>query len=175
MTHFLKKILETSLAIYILLVALMIALSLPFLWAGNANAVDISDAVRTVPFNPNGEQITLDLKQLSTGQQQFNSSCVQCHLDGGTKTNPDVDLSPNTLANATPSRNDIKSIVEYLHHPTTYDGLASLAELHPSVESSDLFPRMKALSEDDLQAIAGYILTQPKIIGDQWAGGKPKR
>lgn len=175
MVYVLKNILATMLAIYVALVMLMLAFSLVFSGAESALAVEISDAMRTVDLNASGEQITLDLEQLSTGQRMFNSSCVQCHLDGGSKTNPDVDLSTDTLASATPARNNLDSLVDYLHHPTTYDGLRSLAEFHPSTENSDLFPRMKSLAEDDLRAIAGYILAEPNIIGDQWAGGKPKR
>jgi len=179
MVFILKKILTATLALYIVLVAVILAFSLVvlpiFSLADSALAVEISDAMRTVQLNEAGAQVTLEIDQLSTGQQKFNSSCVQCHLDGGSKTNPDVDLSTNTLASATPARNNIENLVNYLHRPTTYDGLNSLAEFHPSTENSDLFPRMKALTEDDLHAIAGYILAEPQIIGDQWAGGKPKR
>jgi photosystem II cytochrome c550 len=128
-----------------------------------------------VPLNVAGDQITLSTKQLTQGQQKFNSSCAQCHLDGTTKTNPSIDLSPTTLAFATPSRNTVESVVDYLKNPTTYDGLQDISELHPSTERTDLFPKMRDLTEDDLTAIAGYILVRPKIVGAQWAGGKPKR
>ncbi len=145
------------------------------LWTSAANAVAIDKATRTVPLNTSGEQITLTTKQLAIGQRKFNGSCAQCHLEGGTKTNPSVDLSSETLALATPSRNNLASIVDYLEEPTTYDGLRSMADLHPSTLRTDLFPKMRDLTKEDLTAIAGYILVQPKIVGDQWAGGKPKR
>ena len=57
-----------------------------------------------------------------------------------TKTNPDVDLSPSTLAAAIPERDNIEGILNYLDDPTTYDGLESLAALHPSTLRSDFFP-----------------------------------
>lgn len=145
------------------------------LWINSAIAVEISPMTRTVPLNDTGEQITLSTKQLAIGQRKFNGSCAQCHLDGGTKTNPDVDLGPDTLGLATPPRNTIESLVDYLKKPTSYDGLASLAELHPSMTRTELFPKMRDLTEDDLTAIAGYILIQPKIVGNQWSGGKPNR
>lgn len=144
-------------------------------WANVAIAVEIDEATRTVPLNASGDQINLTIEQLAVGQRKFNGSCSSCHLAGGTKTNPDIDLGPQTLALATPPRNHIESIVDYLENPTTYDGLQSIEEFHPSTSRSDLFPRMEDLTEEDLTAIAGYILVQPKIIGDQWAGGKPKR
>ncbi|NEP47118.1 MAG: cytochrome c-550, partial [Okeania sp. SIO2H7] len=31
---------------------------------------------------------------------------------------------------------------------------------------------MRNVTEDDLYAIASYILIQPKILGKQWGGGK---
>ena len=144
-------------------------------WMHTAIAAEIDPDIRTVPLNASGEQIMLTTKQLAVGQRKFNSSCAQCHLDGGTKTNPDVDLSSRTLAVATPPRDNVEGIVDYMENPVTYDGSASLAEFHPSISRSDLFPKMRDLSNEDLRAIAGYILVQPKVMGEQWGGGKPKR
>ncbi|MEM6519387.1 MAG: photosystem II cytochrome c-550 [Cyanobacteria bacterium P01_C01_bin.70] len=144
-------------------------------WAGTAMAVSIDKVTRTIPLNAGGRQTTLTTKQLAVGQRKFNGSCAQCHLDGTTKTNPSVDLGPDSLTLATPPRNTVESIVDYLEYPTTYDGLRDIAELHPSTQRTDLFPKMRDLTKEDLTAIAGYILLQPKIVGDQWAGGKPKR
>jgi photosystem II cytochrome c550 len=31
---------------------------------------------------------------------------------------------------------------------------------------------MRSLTEDDLFAIAGHILTQPKVVAEKWGGGK---
>ncbi|MEO1095025.1 MAG: photosystem II cytochrome c-550 [Cyanobacteria bacterium J06638_28] len=144
-------------------------------WAGTVNAAEIDSTTRTVTLNSSGDPITLTTKQLLIGQRKFNGTCSQCHLEGGTKPNPSVDLSPETLALATPSRNNVESIVDYLETPTTYDGLQSIADLHPSTRRTDIFPKMRDLTQEDLTAIAGYILVQPKIVGDQWAGGKPAR
>lgn len=171
MLYIFKNILTKALVVYIFLVVLMIAFSI----SNSAIALEMSETNRTVPLNPSGATTTLTAKQFMQGQRKFNDSCAQCHIDGGSKTNPDVDLGPLSLANATPSRNSVEAIVDYLKEPTTYDGLRSLAELHPSMQRADLFPRMRGLTEDDLGAIAGYILTKPQTIGEQWAGGKPKR
>jgi photosystem II cytochrome c550 len=83
-----------------------------------------------------------------------------------------VGLDPEALALATPPRTNIEALVDYMHNPTTYDGAESIAELHPSTQSTDIFPKMRNLTEDDLVAIAGHILLQPKIVGQKWGGGK---
>ena len=171
MVYTLKRILTRGLAVYAVLAALILA----FAFADGAIAVEIDRANRTVPLDDSGQRATLTVEQFSQGQREFNSSCAQCHIDGSTKTNPDVDLSPETLANATPARDNIKSIVDYLNEPTTYDGLRSIAELHPSKPNADIFPTMRNLSNEDLAAIAGYILAEPNIVGEQWGGGKPRR
>jgi photosystem II cytochrome c550 len=59
-----------------------------------------------------------------------------------------------------------------MKNPTSYDGLKSIAEIHPSLISSDIFPKMRSLSEEDLFAIAGHILFQPQVISEKWGGGK---
>jgi photosystem II cytochrome c550 len=141
----------------------------------SAQAVELDAAVRTVKLNENGETTTLTLKQVSAGKRLFNSTCAQCHAGGVTKTDFNVGLSPVDLAGATPPRDNIVALVDYMHHPTTYDGETAISELHPSMESTDIFPKMKNLSEEDLFNIAGHILMQPKIVGEQWGGGKPTR
>ena len=139
---------------------------------GRASAVELSDAVRTVPLNSQGDTTVLSLKQVQEGKRLFNYACAQCHAGGVTKTNQNVGLDPEALALATPPRNNIEGLVDYLHNPTTYDGEEEIAELHPSTKSADIYAAMRNLSEDDLVAIAGHVLLQPKIVGDKWGGGK---
>ena len=52
-------------------------------------------------------------------------------------------LDPETLALATPSRNSVEGLVDYLNDPTSYDGEYSIADLHPSIRSHDLYPAMR--------------------------------
>lgn len=126
----------------------------------------------TVPQNAQGDTTLLTEAEVKSGRATFNQSCGSCHASGITKTNHNVGLDPETLALATPPRNSIESLVDYLHDPTSYDGEYSIADLHPSLRSSDIFPKMRDLSEDDLRLIAGYILVAPKIQGNSWGGGK---
>ncbi|MBF2028872.1 MAG: cytochrome c-550 [Oscillatoriales cyanobacterium C42_A2020_001] len=142
------------------------------LLVGNATAAELDAAIRTVPLNNEGDTITLSLKQVKEGKRLFQYACAQCHVGGITKTDPNVGLDPEALSLATPPRNSIASLVDYMKDPTSYDGEQSIAEVHPSLKSKDTFPEMRNLTEDDLVAIAGHILLQPKVVGDKWGGGK---
>jgi photosystem II cytochrome c550 len=114
----------------------------------------------------------LSLKQVQEGKRLFNFACAQCHVGGVTKTNQNVGLDPESLALATPPRDNIEGLVDYMHNPTSYDGEEEISELHPSTKSADIYPAMRNLKEDDLVAIAGHILVQPKVVGQKWGGGK---
>lgn len=139
---------------------------------GSASAVELSEAVRTVPLNQNGDTTVLSLKQVQSGKRLFNYACAQCHAGGVTKTNQNLGLDTEALTGATPPRNNIEGLVDYMKNPTTYDGEEEIAELHPSIKSADIYASMRNLTEDDLVAIAGHVLLQPKIVGQQWGGGK---
>ncbi|MGL5063441.1 MAG: photosystem II cytochrome c-550 [Microcoleus sp.] len=145
------------------------------LFVSSALAVELSPELRTVTLNDKGDSVVLSLKQVKQGQIKFNSTCAQCHAAGMTKTDPNVNLSPETLALANPPRNNIESLVDFMKNPTTYDGFEEISELHPSMKSADIFAEMRNLSDDDLYAIAGHILLQPKIVSEHWAGGKGAR
>lgn len=142
------------------------------MFVGGASAVQLNEATRTVPLNADGETVVLSLKEVEKGKRLFNNTCSQCHAGGKTKTDFNVGLSTKDLAGATPSRNNIEALVDYLKNPTTYDGFTEISELHPSIKSADIFTEMRNLTEDDLYAIAGHILIQPNIIGKAWGGGK---
>ncbi len=139
---------------------------------GNAIAIELDAATRTVSLNPLGDSIVLTAKQVTEGKRLFNYACGQCHAGGVTKTDPNVGLEPETLALATPRRDNLEALVDYMNNPTTYDGQEAIAELHPSTQSTDIFPKMRNLTEDNLKAIAGHILLQPKVVGIKWGGGK---
>jgi len=134
-------------------------------------AIELDDAVRTIPLTST-KTVTLTPEQVKRGKRLFISTCSICHTGGITKTNPNVGLDTEALSLATPPRNTIESLVDYLKNPTTFDGLESIAEIHPSIKSADIFPKMRSLTEDDLFAIAGHILIQPKIVAEKWGGGK---
>jgi photosystem II cytochrome c550 len=136
------------------------------------SAIDLDENTRTVPLDSSGTTVILTPEQVKRGKRLFNASCGQCHVGGLTKTNPNLGLEPDALSLATPPRDNINALVDYLKNPTSYDGLESIAELHPSIKSADIFPKMRSLSDEDLFAIGGHILLQPKLSAEKWGGGK---
>ena len=138
----------------------------------SASAIDLDEATRTVVKDGSGKTIVLTPEQVKRGKRLFNATCGACHVGGITKTNPNVGLDPEALSLATPRRDSIDSLVDYLKNPTSYDGLESIAEVHPSIASADIYPRMRSVTDEDLTAMAGHILLQPKILTEKWGGGK---
>jgi photosystem II cytochrome c550 len=142
-----------------------------FMVTSSAWAIELDEAVRTIPLTST-KTVTLTPEQVKRGKRLFLNTCSICHTGGITKTNPNVGLDLEALSLATPARNTIEGLVDYLKNPTTFDGLESIAEIHPSIKSADIFPKLRTLTEDDLFAIAGHILLQPKIVAEKWGGGK---
>jgi len=138
----------------------------------NASAIDLDEATRTVVQDGNGKTTVLTPEQVKRGKRLFNATCGACHIGGITKTNPNVGLDPEALALATLRRDNIEALVDFLKNPTSYDGLESIAEVHPSIKSADIYPRMRSVTDEDLTAISGHILLQPKILTEKWGGGK---
>ena len=136
------------------------------------NYIDLDEETRTVTVDASGKTTVLTPEQVKRGKRLFNATCGACHLGGITKTNPNVGLDPEALSLATPRRDNIESLVDYLKNPVTYDGLESIAEVHPSIKSADLYPRMRSITDEDLYSIAGHIMLQPKIVTEKWGGGK---
>ena len=126
----------------------------------------------TVPADPSGTEVTFSDREIDAGRKVFNTSCGTCHAGGITKTNHNVGLDPETLALATPARDNVEALVDYMKDPTSYDGEYSIADLHPSMRDAELYPAMRDLDDEDLRLMAGYILVSPKVQGSAWGGGK---
>ena len=140
--------------------------------AGPANALELDEDTRTVVLDSKGNTVVITPEQVKRGKRLFNNACGTCHVGGLTKTNPNVGLDTESLSLATPPRDNITALVGYMKDPTTYDGLDSISELHPSIKSADIFPKMRSLTDEDLFAISGHILLQPKVVNEKWGGGK---
>jgi photosystem II cytochrome c550 len=106
-----------------------------------ASAIELDEATRTVVADPSGKTMVLTPEQVKRGKRLFNATCGACHVGGMTKTNPNVGLDTEGLSLATPRRDSVASLVDYLKNPTSYDGLESIAEVHPSIKSADIYPR----------------------------------
>ena len=135
-------------------------------------ALELDEDTRTVTLDSKGNSVVLTPEQVKRGKRLFNNACGTCHVGGLTKNNPNVGLDTESLSLATPPRDSITSLVAYFKDPTTYDGLDSISELHPSIKSADIFPKMRSLTDEDLFAMAGHILLQPKVVNEKWGGGK---
>lgn len=139
---------------------------------GSAWALNMDESIRTVKSSDGGENIVLTNKQIERGKRLFNKDCAFCHGAGRTKTNPNVSLGLESLRLATPPRDSIAGIADYLQNPTSYDGETNYEELHPNTARPDLWPSLRNYTEDDLEDVAGYILIQPELRGVMWGGGK---
>ena len=137
-----------------------------------SSAIDLDEATRTVTKDASGKTVVLTPEQVKRGKRLFNATCGACHVGGITKTNPNVGLDPEALSLATPRRDNIDALIDFTKNPKSYDGLESIAEVHPSIKSADLYPRMRSVTDEDLYAIAGHILLQPKVVTEKWGGGK---
>ena len=109
---------------------------LSFSFSFNALAIELDEATRTVALD-SSNAVIITPEQVKRGKRLFNASCGSCHTGGITKTNPNVGLDSDALGLATPNRNSIAGLVDYMKNPTTYDGLESIAEVHPSIASAD--------------------------------------
>ena len=154
------------------LLALPLALLLCVGFGAPALAAQWTADQLTVPASADGTLVTFSEQEIKTGTKLFNNSCGECHAGGITKTNQNVGLDPTTLSLATPARDNVAALVDYMKDPTSYDGEFSIADVHPSMKSSDIFVKMRDLDDSDLNLMAGYILVSPKVQGIQWGGGK---
>ena len=136
------------------------------------HALELDEDTRTVTLDAKGSNVVLTPEQVKRGKRLFNNACAICHVGGLTKTNPNVGLDIESLSLATPARDNITSLVAYMKDPVTYDGTDSISEVHPSIKSADIFPKMRSLTDEDLFAMAGHILLQPKVVNEKWGGGK---
>nr|WMP11743.1 Cytochrome c-550 [Laurencia australis]WMP11954.1 Cytochrome c-550 [Laurencia australis] len=149
-----------------LLIGIFLLVALP------AFSIELDEETRTIILDSSGQSVTLTPEQIKRGKRLFNNSCAQCHNGGITKTNPNVGLELESLSLATPARDTVVSLIDYMKDPTSYDGQYSIAELHPSIKSAEIFPKMRNLTDEDLFSVAGYILLQHKVSPDKWGGGK---
>lgn len=136
---------------------------------GSAAAIELDEGTRTVTLNEAGKTTVLSSKQVTEGQRLFYSTCTKCHLQGKTKTNNNVSLSLSDLAGAEPPRDNVLALVDYIKHPTSYDGEDDLTELHPNVTRPDLYPELRNVTDDEVFSVAGYMLVAPKLDG-KWGG-----
>jgi photosystem II cytochrome c550 len=152
-----------------LIAGVCIGLAALFGAPGSALA-DVEDT--PIPADASGKTIFITKDQLIRGKRLFLAACSSCHVGGGTRTNQNVGLAAEELAGANPARDNIAELVKFQNEPLTYDGLKDISEVHPSIKSADVFPKMRTMKQVDLYDISLYILYQGITIPEKWGGGK---
>lgn len=97
-----------------------------------------------------GNSRLFSAEELSSGKQLFEQNCINCHVGGSTLPDPSVPLSLAKLAGATPSRDTISGLVNYLRQPMTYDGAEETFWCRQVPESW--------LPQGEIEALAGFVL-----------------
>ncbi|TVR13387.1 MAG: photosystem II cytochrome PsbV2 [Phormidium sp. GEM2.Bin31] len=80
------------------------------------------DGPAQVKLDAQGNQASYSGEALTRGRDIFMENCAYCHANGLTLPLPQVSLTLEDLAAATPPRDNINSFVTYLREPMTYDG-----------------------------------------------------
>jgi photosystem II cytochrome c550 len=120
--------------------------------------------------------------QVKEGQRLFKANCGKCHVGGqtyGTYNVKEVNLSMKALASATPPRNNIAALIDYMAEPTTYDGTEKLYETgrHPKyVVEGKAGPDNQIIvrTKEELNLISAFILKEA-TYNKVWGGGKDVR
>lgn len=144
------------------------------MFVSSATAIQIDEANSTVLLNEEGETSVVKEDQYKEGKKLFGYACSSCHGQGMTKTNPNVGLELETLKLATPPRNNIEGLVAFLKAPMSFDGEDDISEEHPGINSADIFPKMRNLTEDNLVDLAAFLLVEPQV-NERWAANKYSR
>ena len=67
-----------------------------------------------INLDSSGKTTVLSAEQVKRGKRLFNASCGSCHTGGITKTNPNIGLDTEGLSLATPNRNSVAGLVDYM-------------------------------------------------------------
>jgi len=113
-----------------LVVAIAIALGCLW-WSPTAIALSIDPYVLQylkaanpveLKANPQGEMQSFTPENLTEGKGLFKQNCLNCHVGGATLPAPKISLALDALSGATPPRDSIEELVNYMRLPMTYDG-----------------------------------------------------
>lgn len=83
--------------------------------------LEVSEPI-ALELDEQGQTKLFSAEDITQGKELFKSNCINCHVGGATLPYPPVSLALDTLSGATPPRNNINGIVNFLRQPMTYDG-----------------------------------------------------
>ncbi len=127
-TEFLNSLRRQLFSVHCLLATFLAVLSIFMVSSPAYAAVDnyvrryLASEPITLDMDKQGQTKQFSPEDLSTGKELFEASCLNCHVGGATLPDPTVSLALDTLAGATPPRDNINALVAFLREPMTYDG-----------------------------------------------------
>ena len=102
-----------------------------------ANSASNQKFEKTASIKSKSSEFEADEKGIKEKTKAYNA-VIQYEQNLGQKGNRQIHL----LIGVNPEK-FVAALVDYLKNPTTYDGLESIAEIHPSIKSADIYPRMR--------------------------------
>lgn len=115
--------------------ALLIGFTVSLLWFSGAHAaiaaVDpyvtqylqvFRDRPATMTMDKAGTTKVFSYDEMLEGKELFGQNCLSCHVGGTTLSSPSVSLAMENLKGATPPRDTVNALMEYMRHPLAYDG-----------------------------------------------------
>ncbi|MGB3402625.1 MAG: photosystem II cytochrome PsbV2 [Microcoleaceae cyanobacterium] len=75
-----------------------------------------------VKYDDEGNTKPFTTEDFTAGKERFDNSCINCHAGGLNLPFPEISLSLEKLEAATPPRDSISSLVDYMRYPLSYDG-----------------------------------------------------
>lgn len=127
-THLLHSLQRSLFSVRCLLVTLVAVISVFMVSSPAQAAVDkyvrrfLAKKPISLDVDAKGQTKQFSPEDLSAGKELFETNCINCHVGGATLPDPTVSLALDTLAGATPPRNNINGLVDFLREPMTYDG-----------------------------------------------------
>lgn len=116
----------------------------------------ISDGVATVKYDDSGATADYSAVELTRGRDVFMENCAYCHANGLTLPYPEVSLTVEDLAGATPPRDNVTAFVDYLRYPMTYDGSEETFWCREVPESW--------LARDQVEELAAFALRSADVV-----------
>jgi photosystem II cytochrome c550 len=108
-----------------------------------------------LPADATGIGQSFTALDLSAGKRLFESNCINCHVGGATLPNPRVSLSLADLRGATPPRDNIGALVQFIRLPQNYQGTED------SYICRQLSP--EAATDQELAQLAAFILQAARV------------
>jgi len=127
-THLLHSLQRSLFSVRCLLVTLVAVISVFMVSSPAHAAVDkyvrrfLAKEPISLDVDAKGQTKQFSPEDLSAGKELFETNCINCHVGGATLPDPTLSLALDTLAGATPPRNNINGLVDFLREPMTYDG-----------------------------------------------------